>query len=328
MQRLMAATGLVALAASLLLNWLGVPPYLLFAGIPYLALTAGYLMQPIERRVNHFFFSDAQKRLAARPELIRIGITGSYGKTSTKFILAAILSEKYSVLTTPSSFNTPMGLTKVIRAQLEPHHQVFIAEMGARHVGDIRELCELVHPNFGVLTSVGAQHLETFGTVETVAKTKFELIEGLAPGGAAFLRRGRRRLVRQALCLRQGRKVPRRAGLRLPFDVRGGHRVRPLWQPLYAVGRRRQPRALRNEAAGPAQHPEHRAVRRCGKAPGHDHGGDRPGRAPGAARGAQAAADGGRRRHDHHRRCLQRQPRRCGGGLRGALRVFPEGIWW
>ncbi len=186
MQRLMAATGLVALAASLLLNWLGVPPYLLFAGIPYLALTAGYLMQPIERRVNHFFFSDAQKRLAARPELIRIGITGSYGKTSTKFILAAILSEKYSVLTTPSSFNTPMGLTKVIRAQLEPHHQVFIAEMGARHVGDIRELCELVHPNFGVLTSVGAQHLETFGTVETVAKTKFELIEGLAPGGAAF----------------------------------------------------------------------------------------------------------------------------------------------
>ena len=124
--------------------------------------------------------------LEARKDLIKIGITGSYGKTSTKFILAAILGEKYSVLPTPSSFNTPMGLTKVIRTQLEPHHQVFIAEMGARHVGDIKELCDLVRPEYGVLTSVGEQHLETMGNIETIASTKFELIEGLKPGGAAF----------------------------------------------------------------------------------------------------------------------------------------------
>lgn len=186
MVRLFAATCLLALAATLLLGWLGVPPYLLFAGIPYLALTAGHMMQPVEQRVNRYFFTDAQRVLKARPDLIKIGITGSYGKTSTKFILAAILSERYSVLATPSSFNTPMGLTKVIRTQLEPHHQVFIAEMGARHKGDIRELCELVGPKYGVITSVGEQHLETMHTIETIANTKFELIEGLEPGGAAF----------------------------------------------------------------------------------------------------------------------------------------------
>ena len=71
-------------------------------------------------------------------------------------------------LATPSSFNTPMGLTKVIRTQLEPHHQVFIAEMGARHRHDIRQLCRLVRPQIGVLTAVGPQHLETFGSVERV----------------------------------------------------------------------------------------------------------------------------------------------------------------
>jgi UDP-N-acetylmuramoyl-tripeptide--D-alanyl-D-alanine ligase len=186
MKRLFAATCLVSLLAALLLTWLGVPPYLLFVGIPYLALVAGHVMHPIERQVNRFFFEDARAKLAERPDLIRIGITGSYGKTSTKFILAAILSERFSVLATPSSFNTPMGLTKVIRTKLEPHHQVFIAEMGARHRGDIRELCELVSPVYGVLTSVGAQHLETFGSIETIADTKFELIEGLTPGGASF----------------------------------------------------------------------------------------------------------------------------------------------
>lgn len=186
MQRLFAATCLIAALAALFLGGLGIPPYLIFAGIPYLALAAGHLMQPVERRVNLFFFNDARKVLEARKDLIKIGITGSYGKTSTKFILAAILGEKYSVLPTPSSFNTPMGLTKVIRTQLEPHHQVFIAEMGARHVGDIKELCDLVRPEYGVLTSVGEQHLETMGNIETIANTKFELIEGLKPGGAAF----------------------------------------------------------------------------------------------------------------------------------------------
>ena len=144
---------------------------------------------PMERAINASFFRDAQRRLDAQPGLIRIGITGSYGKTSTKFMLRTLLAERYNTFATPSSFNTPMGVTRAIREHLLPEHEVFIAEMGARHAGDIRELCRLVHPTIGLLTSVGPQHLETFGTVARVAATKYELIEALPTDGAAFFAR-------------------------------------------------------------------------------------------------------------------------------------------
>jgi len=145
--------------------------------------------QPIEKHINQQFVDDAKKRLEQNPNLIRIGITGSYGKTSTKFLLRDILSVKFNVLATPSSFNTTMGVTRVIREQLMAHHQVFIAEMGARHVGDIKELVDLVHPSIGLLTSVGPQHLDTFGTIERIKNTKYELIDGLPQNGTAILAR-------------------------------------------------------------------------------------------------------------------------------------------
>ena len=186
MKRLYAALIVLTILGASLLAWIGVPVFLLFVAVPYLTYLAGLVMQPIERRINDGFLREAREKLEARSDLIKIGITGSYGKTSTKFILQAILQEKFDVLATPSSFNTPMGLTRVIREKLEDHHQVFLAEMGARHVGDIQELCDLVHPGYGVLTSVGPQHLETFGTIENVAHTKYELIENLPDDGVAF----------------------------------------------------------------------------------------------------------------------------------------------
>ena len=106
--------------------------------------------------------NDAKRKLAARDDLIKIAITGSYGKTSTKFILGAILGAKFDVLVPPSSYNTPMGLTRVIREQMTDGNQVMIAEMGAKHIGDIAELVELIRPQYGLITSVGPQHLETF----------------------------------------------------------------------------------------------------------------------------------------------------------------------
>ena len=157
--------------------------------LPLWVALGGLLAWPIEKLVSEMYFRDAQKKLAARPDIIKIGITGSYGKTSVKFILGTILQEKYQTLITPSSFNTPMGVTRVIREQLTPAHQVFIAEMGARHVGDIRELVELVHPQMGMITSVGPQHLDTFGTIERVRDTKYELIEGLPKDGTAVFAR-------------------------------------------------------------------------------------------------------------------------------------------
>ena len=169
----------------------GEEPRLYFIGLfplllPLWVALGGLCAWPIEKLVSEMYFRDAQKKLAARPDLIKIGITGSYGKTSVKFILGTILQEKFQVLVTPSSFNTPMGVTRIIREKLMPAHQVFVAEMGARHVGDIKELCRLVHPHHGVLTSVGPQHLDTFHTLERIKSTKYELMDAIPDGGCCF----------------------------------------------------------------------------------------------------------------------------------------------
>ena len=154
--------------------------------LPLWVALCGLIAWPVEKLISEMYFRDAQRILRERSDLIRIGITGSWGKTSVKFILGTILGEKYQTLVTPASFNTPMGVTKIIRTRLEPRHRVFVAEMGARHVGDIKEMCRLVHPQYGLLTSVGPQHLDTFKTVERVARTKYELVESLPPDGTAF----------------------------------------------------------------------------------------------------------------------------------------------
>ena len=185
-KRLYCAICALCLAICALLTLLHIPPYLAYALTAYLVFAAGFIMQPVENSINHGFFESARKKLEERPDLIKIGITGSYGKTSTKFALRDILSQKYNVLATPASFNTPMGLSRVINEQLRPEHELFIAEMGARHVGDIKELCELVRPKYGLLTSIGPQHLETFGSIENIAGTKNELIEALPEDGVAF----------------------------------------------------------------------------------------------------------------------------------------------
>lgn len=151
---------------------------------PLLLVLAALLALPMEKLINHLYLRDAMKRLDAMPDLIKIGITGSYGKTSAKFMLDTILSEKYRVLATQGSFNTSMGVTRVIRERLAPEHQVFIAEMGARHRGDIKLLCKLVRPQYGILTSVGPQHLETFRTQENISAEKFELARAIPENGA------------------------------------------------------------------------------------------------------------------------------------------------
>jgi UDP-N-acetylmuramoyl-tripeptide--D-alanyl-D-alanine ligase len=148
---------------------------------------ATVLITPVEKAINNWYYNDAKKILAQRPDLIIIGITGSYGKTSTKHFLYRMLSEKYNVLMTPGSYNTTMGVIKTIREELQATHQVFIVEMGAKQQGDIKDICDLVHPQIGILTAVGEQHLESFKTIQNVQKTKFELIDALPSGGLAVL---------------------------------------------------------------------------------------------------------------------------------------------
>ena len=188
-KRLYVVIGLVFFAIALVhVYWSPLAPAIVVVPIllPFFVALGGLFAWPVEKAISEFYFQDAKKTLAQRPELIKIGITGSFGKTSVKFILDTILSEKYQVLASPGSFNTPMGLTRVIREKLTPSHQVFIAEMGARRKGDIKELCRLVRPDMGIITSVGPQHLDTFKTLERVASTKYELIEGLPASGHGF----------------------------------------------------------------------------------------------------------------------------------------------
>jgi len=178
MKRLYVILSLVLFIAAL------IHPVLLSL-LPLLVALAALIALPVEKSINRMYMRDAQKKLFANKDLIRIGITGSYGKTSVKVILYTILSQKYNVLSTPASFNTPMGLTRVIRERLEPAHQVFLAEMGARHKQDIKELTDFIQPTVGVLTSVGPQHLDTFKSLENIINTKYDLIRALPEDGFA-----------------------------------------------------------------------------------------------------------------------------------------------
>lgn len=157
----------------------------LFSEISVINLTiANLLIYPLERTINGAYLFSAKKRIRTLQPRV-IGITGSYGKTSTKYILHQILSQKYNTLMTPDSYNTPMGICKVIRGELTTEHEIFIVEMGAYKRGDIRELCNLASPEIGILTAVGPQHLERFKSIENIAKGKYELIESLPAEGLA-----------------------------------------------------------------------------------------------------------------------------------------------
>jgi len=151
--------------------------------LPVWVFLSAVLIWPLEKGICKLYECEAKRKLRAMPHLVKIGITGSYGKTSVKHFLTTILSQKYHVLVTPGSVNTLMGVTRVIRENLLPEHDVFIVEMGARHVGDIKKLCRLVQPAHGIITSIGPQHLETFKSIERIIQTKYELILSLPIDG-------------------------------------------------------------------------------------------------------------------------------------------------
>ena len=149
---------------------------------PIFILIANLINAPVEKLVRYIYFVKAKVKLQ-KSQVSSIGITGSFGKTSTKFFLASVLNSKYKTLTTPSSFNTPMGISKVLNGEMLDGYKYFTAEMGADHVGDIKELCNLVQPKAGIITAVGIQHLETFGTPENILKTKLELFDAIPESG-------------------------------------------------------------------------------------------------------------------------------------------------
>lgn len=200
MTRLAVATGLVAALPAVVggvIGWStgdasGFFWYLLGLfvadfGAPLWVATGAGLTTPIETTIQEGFKRQARQHLRRRDDLKIVGITGSYGKTSTKFILAEILRQKYNVLSTPSSYNTPMGICLVVNEKLRPEHQVLVLEYGIRYEGDIRELVDIAQPDTSVVTTVGIAHLETMGSIDNIAQEKGDLVELTRPGGPAIL---------------------------------------------------------------------------------------------------------------------------------------------
>ena len=162
--------------------------YLLLFDIltPVITSAIVLIFQPLAVLGRNQIINKAKKKREQFKDLLVIGITGSYGKTSTKEFLATILSEKFKVLKTAEHQNSEVGISQCILNDLKPEHQIFVAEMGAYNRGGIKLLCDIAKPKIGILTGINEQHLATFGSLENIIKTKYELIESLPENGLAI----------------------------------------------------------------------------------------------------------------------------------------------
>ena len=155
--------------------------------VPLAMILANLLLQPVQTRINLGFEQQARARLE-RLNPVRIGITGSFGKTTVKHMLAEILEASGPVFFSPGSINTVLGHTRHIRQRLQWAHRYFVAEMGAYGIGSIKRLCDFVHPQYGIVTAVGDAHTERFGSLDAIAQAKSELVaEVCARGGVVVI---------------------------------------------------------------------------------------------------------------------------------------------
>lgn len=143
--------------------------------------------QPLAVVMREQALNQARKRMGAAKNLLTIGVTGSYGKTSVKEFLATILAKKYRILKTEEHQNSEVGIANCITNKLEDGHEIFVAEMGAYNRGGIKLLIGIVKPKIGILTGINEQHMATFGSLRKIIQTKFELIEALPQDGLAIL---------------------------------------------------------------------------------------------------------------------------------------------
>jgi UDP-N-acetylmuramoyl-tripeptide--D-alanyl-D-alanine ligase len=162
-------------------------------GIPVLSMSllvaANALNKPVESVVRRRFLRSARRRMEEFHPLV-IAVAGSYGKTSTKHILAHLLEQYGPTLATPKSFNTLMGVCRTVNDVLDAHHRTFIVEMDAYAPGEIAAICALVRPRHALVTSVGPQHLERFGSIERISAALYEAVDALGQDGFAVVYAG------------------------------------------------------------------------------------------------------------------------------------------
>lgn len=164
--------------------------YILLGFVTYLNFLVIKLVNFINKPIEKFVFLSYKRKAIKKMKMLNIpvvGITGSYGKTSSKNIINDIIGIKYNSFATPKNFNTTYGLILTINNYLDKFNDIFIAEMGAFKQGEIKKSCDFIKPTHGILTIIGEAHLESFGSRENIQKGKFELIESLPSNGIAIL---------------------------------------------------------------------------------------------------------------------------------------------
>lgn len=154
----------------------------LVVGLPLVLVAANGLLAPYERHVRRGYEADARRRVKLVGPVI-VGITGSYGKSSAKAMLAHILQFRAPTLAASGSINTLMGITRHIREELVYGHRFMVVEMGAFRMGSIRRLCRLTPPGAGLITAVGDMHLERFRSLDNIVRAKSELAQAIPRGG-------------------------------------------------------------------------------------------------------------------------------------------------
>jgi UDP-N-acetylmuramoyl-tripeptide--D-alanyl-D-alanine ligase len=155
--------------------------------LPVIVGTFVLALQPITIWEKNRILKRAEAIIAARPDLTVVGITGSYGKTTTKEFLAAILAAKYPTLKTEANQNTEIGVAQTILLKLKPEHKFFVCEIGAVHKGRIKQVAAAIRPKIGILTGINQQHLAVFGSQQNIINAKFEILEALPENGTAIV---------------------------------------------------------------------------------------------------------------------------------------------
>ncbi len=144
------------------------------------------ILSPITRWQKQRLIRAAKQRISSLHPIV-IGITGSYGKSTTKEFLRTILEPHFRVLSTPKNINVDVGVAQVLLSELTADHEICIIEMGAYRTGEIASICDLVSPSIGILTAIAPQHLALFGSMAAIADAKSELLQALPSTGHAII---------------------------------------------------------------------------------------------------------------------------------------------
>ncbi|MBI5220861.1 MAG: UDP-N-acetylmuramoyl-tripeptide--D-alanyl-D-alanine ligase [Candidatus Liptonbacteria bacterium] len=191
---ILAMAGLVAVVIHLIVPS-GYPAIVVFVGVflaavsifEYFLAAAVIILLPLDRYIKQRWIVRARAKIKSLPNLKIVAVAGSYGKTTTKEVVATILREKFQVVVTPGTENTPLGIARLIKREVDSQTEVLVIEMGEHEPGDIRDLCQIAPPHLSVLMGINEAHLERMGSLANATAALFEIVTYARPETMVFL---------------------------------------------------------------------------------------------------------------------------------------------